>query len=331
MTKTFNYLTEFDDLANEICIDAARVRPTGEIGDDLSSMLTVTTEELTEIIHRHLREQPTFQQRVADWMLKCFTPEIAADTLERNDRFLEEALELVQSIGYSKERAYALVDYVFGRPVGEPDQEAGGVMVTLAALCGPNNLHMHLAGEAELHRISQADVIAKIRAKQAAKPTGSALPVPLSTQQQDLARQVLLAVLDVTHVIENDQIVLRTAPDRAGNATAQLHDRIAAALRAASKPALDASDQPSDHLAAQRRHNKALSDNLRALAQGEEWWAGVRIQPMASAPSGADAQEPYELETHEGAWVVILDTNSKPLGWFDAHSAFTATRHRLPK
>ncbi len=117
-----------------------------------------------------------FQPRVQPWMRVCFGDVIPFDKIERADRFIEEALELVQTTdGFTVERAHALVDYVFGRPVGEPAQEVGGVMVTLAALCLANGLDMHTAGEAELTRIwTKVDVI---RAKQAAKPTGSALPV----------------------------------------------------------------------------------------------------------------------------------------------------------
>jgi hypothetical protein len=115
-----------------------------------------------------------FQQRVAPWMQACFGPIISADTVERNDRFIEEALELIQACGGDRQRAHQLVDYVFDRPVGEKWQEAGGVMVTHAALCLAQGIDMHLAGERELLRIwTKVDAI---RAKQAAKPTGSALP-----------------------------------------------------------------------------------------------------------------------------------------------------------
>lgn len=117
-----------------------------------------------------------FQAEVGDWMMVCFGTEIADDLLERGDRFIEEALELAQTVpGFTAERAHALVDYVFGRPIGERGQEVGGVMVTLAALC--NTFGLSITGEAdrELARIwTKVDVI---RAKQAAKPTGSALPV----------------------------------------------------------------------------------------------------------------------------------------------------------
>ncbi|MEV5021386.1 hypothetical protein MRBLMA1_001208 [Sphingobium sp. LMA1-1-1.1] len=109
-------------------------------------------------------------------MLACFGATITGDLLERADRFTEEALELAQTMpGFNAERAHALVDYVFSRPVGERGQEVGGVMVTLAALCNPVGLDISEAAERELARIwTKVDAI---RAKQAAKPTGSALPI----------------------------------------------------------------------------------------------------------------------------------------------------------
>lgn len=115
-----------------------------------------------------------FQTRVNLWMMQCFGEVIANDKVERNHRFLEEALELVQSLGCSKEEAYQLVDYVYARPKGEPYQEVGGVMVTLAALCLANGLSISDEGEKELARIWTK--IEKIREKQAAKPKHSPLP-----------------------------------------------------------------------------------------------------------------------------------------------------------
>lgn len=132
-------------------------------------------EAQNEALRSQLAED-AFQARVGNWMAACFTPEITADKLERADRFIEEALELVQATGYCAERAHELVDYVFNRPVGEPFQEVGGVMVTLAALCNPHGLSLNEAAETELARIWTK--IHKIRAKQASKPFGSALPVP---------------------------------------------------------------------------------------------------------------------------------------------------------
>lgn len=119
-------------------------------------------------------EPVAFQQRVQPWMMACFGAEISADVVERNHRFLEEALELVQSTGCTAREAHQLVDYVYGRPVGETHQEIGGVMVTLAALCLALGQDMHAAGETELTRIWTK--VEKIRAKQAAKPKHSPLP-----------------------------------------------------------------------------------------------------------------------------------------------------------
>lgn len=118
----------------------------------------------------------SFQLRVQPWLMECFGAEIAADRIERNHRFFEEAIELIQACGMTASEAHQLVDYTFGRPLGEPSQEVGGVMVTLAALCLANGLDMHVAGETELARISFPDVVTKIRAKQAAKPKHSPLP-----------------------------------------------------------------------------------------------------------------------------------------------------------
>lgn len=111
----------------------------------------------------------------------CFGPVISADKLERNDRFIEEALELTQATGYTADRAHALVDYVFSRPVGEVNQEVGGVMITLAGHCLAHGVDMHEAGETELARVWT--MVEQVRAKQAAKPTGSALPIaPLNPE-----------------------------------------------------------------------------------------------------------------------------------------------------
>lgn len=107
-------------------------------------------------------------------MMACFGARIAADAQERNHRFLEEALELVQACGATQSEAHQLVDYVYGRPIGEKAQEVGGVMVTLAALCLAQDLNMHAAGETELARIWTK--VEAIRAKQAAKPKHSPLP-----------------------------------------------------------------------------------------------------------------------------------------------------------
>lgn len=130
------------------------------------------------------------QSGVAAWMLACFGAEIAADVTERNHRFLEESLELMQAGGCTASEAHQLVDYVYGRSVGELGQEIGGVMVTLAALCVAHGLDMHALGNKELALVwTKIDVI---RAKQAGKPKHSPLPLLTAPRESEetLARKL---------------------------------------------------------------------------------------------------------------------------------------------
>ncbi|WP_063778208.1 hypothetical protein [Burkholderia cepacia] len=159
-----------------------------------SRLVAQSTACFAELADHERSDAPSFQSRVQEWMLTCFGAAISADRNERNDRFYEEAGELAQARGMTREEAHVLVDYTWSRPVGEARQEVGGVMVTLAALCSANDLDMQAAGEAELARINVPSTIEKIRAKQAAKPKHSPLPavspsfVSPSDATDDLAR-----------------------------------------------------------------------------------------------------------------------------------------------
>jgi hypothetical protein len=180
--------------ANE-AVDELRRAVDAIIGDlgsvDTDGYYTGTVHRSdVEYLERYLASLPTteatgagereaFQSRVQPWLMVCFGEMIAGDREERNHRFLEEALELVQACGCTAHEAHQLVDYVYGRPIGEPHQEVGGVMVTLAALCLANGLDMHADAETELARIWTK--VEAIRAKQAAKPKHSPLPVALAT------------------------------------------------------------------------------------------------------------------------------------------------------
>lgn len=115
-----------------------------------------------------------YQERVEHWLKACFQTDVRLDRGERTHRFLEEALELAQANGCSRGEVLALVDYVFGRPQGNPAQEVGGVMVTLASLCSAMGVNMDEAGDVELAK--NWDRIEAIRAKQRSKPHGSPLP-----------------------------------------------------------------------------------------------------------------------------------------------------------
>jgi NTP pyrophosphatase (non-canonical NTP hydrolase) len=117
-----------------------------------------------------------FQVAAHRWIVTAFGLRIANDKAERSHRFIEEALELGQACECTKEQAHQLVDYVFGRPVGEREQEVGGVMVTLSLLCNAYGINMARAGNTELDRANTPEVMEKIRAKQKAKPKFGPLP-----------------------------------------------------------------------------------------------------------------------------------------------------------
>lgn len=124
-----------------------------------------------------------FQQRAYNWALECFGEEIVFNKSERNHRFLEESLELVQSLDMTYSECQELVNYVYSREKGDPPQEVGGVEVTLATLCSVNTLDLNESADNELKRISNPDMMNKIRQKQANKPKGT-LPKPKSVTQQ---------------------------------------------------------------------------------------------------------------------------------------------------
>lgn len=141
-----------------------------------------------------------FQSRVRSWVVACFGDGVADDKPERCHRFIEEALELVQSLGTTRAECDQLVGYVYDRPAGDPVQEVGGAMTTLAALCSAVGIGMEDAAERELARVWTK--IEKIRAKQAAKPKNSPLPEhaagALSSRpdRKALARQISRIIRD---------------------------------------------------------------------------------------------------------------------------------------
>lgn len=126
-----------------------------------------------------------FQARVYDWMAKCFMRPDSMLPVQRSFRFVEEALELAQASGTSREEALRLVEYVYGRPAGRIGQEIGGVMVTLSGLATSFGLSMEYAGNAELARCKENTE--KIRAKDLAKPQRSPLPGPISEKANSCA------------------------------------------------------------------------------------------------------------------------------------------------
>lgn len=115
-----------------------------------------------------LSSPQSYQERVFAWAVECFGEDDTVDPATRTYRFLEEALELVQACGCTRETALQILEYVYGRPQGAVAQEVGGTMVSLAVLCKAFGIGMDRCGEDELTRV--LGKVEHIRARHAAKP-----------------------------------------------------------------------------------------------------------------------------------------------------------------
>lgn len=107
-----------------------------------------------------------FQNRAAAWLDECFGPEWEQDRSERLHRFVEEAIELAQAAGSSREEIHQLIDYVFQRPSGDLEKEVGGVLVTLAGFSRAYSIDLQRAGDEELdHNYKRIETIRQKRLK----------------------------------------------------------------------------------------------------------------------------------------------------------------------
>jgi hypothetical protein len=116
-----------------------------------------------------------FQNRVALAHDALFFDD-PTDIAERRDRFCEEALEVAQATGMTREEAHQLVDYTFGRPVGEPQKEIGAAALTLASLCVVGGWDMAACAEADLAQLQTPEKISNVRAKRAKRHGRGPLP-----------------------------------------------------------------------------------------------------------------------------------------------------------
>lgn len=99
--------------------------------------------------------------RVEEWVKTRIGPQYAGPK-ERAMRLLEEAIELAQSEGINWNQAVSQVHYVFGRPKGEPMQEAGGVAVCLLGWCAAHETTFQEIALTEIERI-EAKPLQEIR------------------------------------------------------------------------------------------------------------------------------------------------------------------------
>ena len=94
----------------------------------------------------------TLQDRVGRWVEAALGTSVAMNPHLRNGAFIEEAMELVQSLGLTRNDCLQILDMVYSRPPGHPPQEVGGVMITLLALCNAHRFGANDLAEIELER-----------------------------------------------------------------------------------------------------------------------------------------------------------------------------------
>lgn len=121
------------------------------------------------------------QLKTHDWFNSTFKRDIQGEgqATDRANRFVEEALELVQAIGITKESIRLQLDRVYSRPVGEVKQEIGGTILTLSLIASSQDLLMDDCWSAAIEDGYARQ--AKIRAKDAAKRKDSPLPGDIDT------------------------------------------------------------------------------------------------------------------------------------------------------
>ncbi len=136
------------------------------------------------------------QDRVASWVRSTFSEHEARDVPERSLRMLEEAIELAQACKVDAATVHRLVDYVFGRPVGEPNQELAGCMVTLYALAVALDLDADTELDTEIERINRPEVIERCRRRQHEKRAALVTGGPLEGPKKPHPTARLLGALD---------------------------------------------------------------------------------------------------------------------------------------
>lgn len=107
------------------------------------------------------------QQRFDAWLRDTMGSEIANDVGERNWRFAEEAVELLQACGMKVEDLLRVVATVYEKEPGDPAVEIGDVLCCLYPLATARGYCVETLAEHTLRR--NYDNQERIRAKHVAK------------------------------------------------------------------------------------------------------------------------------------------------------------------
>lgn len=95
----------------------------------------------------------TRQWKLIKWAVEMFGT-VALDPKERALRLIEEALEVVQTVGLTREDIIPVLDRTFNRKPGELGNELGGLIMTAEALAEILNIDLQHEAEREYKRIT---------------------------------------------------------------------------------------------------------------------------------------------------------------------------------
>jgi NTP pyrophosphatase (non-canonical NTP hydrolase) len=84
--------------------------------------------------------------------VRAFGRDHVGDKKVRAMRLLEEAVELAQALDVPREKLDKVLDVVYSRPKGVPEQELGGVAMTFAVICRTFGTELEWELERELDR-----------------------------------------------------------------------------------------------------------------------------------------------------------------------------------
>lgn len=130
-----------------------------------------------------------FQQKVSDWLNRCFGHSEGSDLHRRRARFIEEAIELAQAVGANRETIHAMVNRVYDRPLGEVQDEFGGVLISVSALASSLDLGLEELASSALSSVETR--IEDIRKRNLLKPHADVLASDYQSNVQMLQAAVL--------------------------------------------------------------------------------------------------------------------------------------------
>lgn len=96
--------------------------------------------------------------RLKLWVIKNFGSTSWTDSIERCLRLLEETIELAQAEGIPRHLVSRLANRVYGRPIGDRNQEVAGVATTLIAYARSNTISLEQVCNDQIRRIELTPV-----------------------------------------------------------------------------------------------------------------------------------------------------------------------------